>query len=225
MALFAVMILTSCANISEKHMSNIKPVPEDFARPVTKAYRINKGDELSVNFFFAPELNEVIQVRPDGYISLMFIQDILAAGKTPNDLALEIKDKLSKYIQQPDLSVAIRSFANRKAFVGGEVLKPGSIELAKETTLVQALTEAGWITPAATPKNILLIRSDNTGNSNVYSMNLENILYGRDLKQNVYIYPGDQILVPPSETTKAARWIDQHIRQILPFSSSVVVTN
>lgn len=190
-----------------------------------KPYTIGIGDELAINFFFAPELNDVMQVRPDGRISVMFIQDIIASGKTPEQLSTEIKEKLSQYIKQPDMVIVVRSFAGQKAYVGGEVFKPGPVQLTKNENLMQVLTEAGWVTPAARRNEVVLVRRSEDGKEKAYALNIDKIISGEDMSQNVFIYPGDQVLVPPSDAAAFDRWVDQNIRQALPFGTSVVVTN
>lgn len=203
--------------------------PEELGLSATEKvitpYRIGFGDELAINFFFAPELNDVIQVRPDGRISLMFVQDILAVGKTPAELAAEIREKISTHLKQADVSVVVRSFASQKAYVGGEVFKPGSVPLTSTQNVLQVLAEAGWITPAGRRDMVVLVRRGVDGKPGVYPIDVDKITTGQDLSQNVYINAGDMILVPPSSITEFNRWVDQYIRQALPVTGSVVYTN
>jgi polysaccharide export outer membrane protein len=184
------------------------------------AYKIGAGDEIEVKFFFAPDLNDRILVRPDGKISVMFAQDIMAAGKTPEELVDLIKQKLSGHVKQLDLTVVVRTYGSQKLFVGGEVGKPGPVFLSGPETLLQVLGEAGWVTPFAGPTKIALVRRGDDGKENIYSIDASKLINGEDLSQNVYAMAGDVVIVPPSGSVAADRWVDQNLRQMLFFNTS-----
>jgi len=223
-AIVLMCLLSGCTPPVSKSSSWEKLAPAT-ANETQKPYTIGAGDELEVKFFFAPELNDVMQVRPDGKISLMFAQDIQAAGKTPEELAADIRRRLQPHVRQPELVVVMRSYASQKAFVGGEVLKAGPVQLAGHENLLQVLDEAGWITPAADHDVVLLMRRDEDGKESVYPLNLGKVMNGQDMKQNVIVQAGDVVLVPPSGVTSFDRWIDQYIRQAVPLNSGVIITN
>jgi protein involved in polysaccharide export with SLBB domain len=183
------------------------------------AYRIGVGDELEIKFFFTPELNDRITVRPDGKISIMFAQDLQAAGSTAEDLAELIKSKLAPHVKQLDLVVVVRSFASQKVYVGGEVSKPGSIQMSGREDLLQVINDAGWITPAASREQIFVVRRGDNGKDAIYPINLRRILTGEDMSQNVTLQAGDIVMVPPSDVTQADRWVDQNVRQMIPVST------
>jgi polysaccharide export outer membrane protein len=218
------LLLSACGPVVTKPgpMEKLHANAQDIPVPT---YRIVAGDEVEVKFFFAPELNDLVQVRPDGRISLMFAQDIQAAGKTPEELSGDIKKKLKSYMKQSDLVVVMRSFANQKVFVGGEVAKPGAVQLAGNENLLQVINEAGWITPTGSADEVVLVRKGDDGKEAVYPLNLSKVISGEDVSQNINVMAGDIVLVPPSDVTAFDRWIDQHIRQALPLNSSVVITN
>ncbi len=134
-------MLAGCAETPKNYtpLSTIKTDPP--AAPAPKApYRLGPGDELEVKFFFAPELNDRMTVRPDGKISIMFAQDIQAAGLTAEELASDIRAVLAPHVKQLDLVVIVRSFASQRAYVGGEVTKPGPVNLNGNETLLQVLS-------------------------------------------------------------------------------------
>jgi polysaccharide export outer membrane protein len=166
-----------------------------------------------------------LQVRPDGKISVMFAPDVDAVGKTPEELAAVLKQRLASHLNQLDLVVVMKSFASQKVFVGGEVAKPGMIQLIGGETLLQVLSEAGWVTPFGRTHEVVLLRRGADGNEAAYVLDVTKIVSGEDTTHNVIVQAGDQILVPPSEVTSFDRWIDQYIREALPLNTSAVITN
>jgi len=216
------MLLAACGS------SVVRPAPIAHLgldiRDITAApYVIGAGDEIEIKFFFTPELNEVVQVRPDGKISMMFAQDIKAAGKTPEQLARYITRKLAPHIKQSDLVVIMHGFGSQKAYVGGEVAKPGAVQLLGRETVLQVLSEAGWTTPAAHRDEIVLVRRAEEGEEEVYILNIGKMMTGEDMTQNVIVQAGDLILVPPSGAVVFDRWVDRNIRQAIPLPTEFIV--
>ena len=189
-------------------------------------YRIGAGDELEIQFFFVPDLDDVVQVRPDGRISLMFVRDVMAAGKTPQELTEFLQHKLKRHVKQPDLVVTVKSFASQKVYVGGEVNKPGAVMLTAKASILQVLGEAGWVTPAANSEEIIIIRRDSAKEA-VYHINMAQIISGEDVIQDISVQAGDVILVPPSGAIAVDRWVDRNIKNALPFNlgASYIYTN
>jgi len=222
----AVLLLTlaGCTPIA----NHTTPVAKITAPPApsssdTRPYRIGVGDELELKFFFTPELNDRLTVRPDGKISIMFAQDIQAAGRTPQELADLIKHKLSKHVKQLDLVVIVRTFASQKVYVGGEVGKPGPVMLTGRENLLQVINDAGWVTPYASHDKLMLVRRDAKGRDVIYPIDFSDLMNGEDMSQNLLVQAGDIVLVPPSGATALDRWVDQNLRQAVPFSMGVVV--
>jgi protein involved in polysaccharide export with SLBB domain len=216
--------LDGCAQKSSNYtpLASIKSDPPPMTAPKTP-YRLGAGDELEVRFFFAPELNDRMTVRPDGKISIMFAQDIQAAGLTAEELASDIRAVLAPHVKQLDLVVIVRSFASQRVYIGGEVAKPGPVPLTGNETLLQVLAAAGWITPSGSDQ-IVVVRRDASGSEKIYPVNVGQLEAGVDMAQNIPVQSGDMILVPPSEVVVSDRWVDQYIRQILPFVPSAGVS-
>jgi protein involved in polysaccharide export with SLBB domain len=221
-ALAMTVVLAGCAQkiVNPEPLAALPAVGQSMGTP----YRIGVGDELEIKFFFAPELNDRMFVRPDGKISVMFAQDIQATGLTADELASDIRAVLAPHIKQLDLVIVVRSFASQKVFVGGEVAKPGPILLSTgPETVMQVLDEAGWVTPASGDR-VLLVRRDPAGKEKIYPVEFNKLMNGEDLGQNVLVQAGDLVLVPPSDPVTLDRWVDQNIRQALPFSTGVGVS-
>ena len=222
-AVMACMLVAGCGPVVKKP-GQFKALHSEITDATALPYRIGVGDELEVKFFFTPELNDRITVRPDGKISIMFAQDIKASGETPEKLASIIKKSLAPHVTQPDLVVVVRSFGSQKVYVGGEVSKPGSVLMAGRERILNVLAEAGWMTMAARSDEVVLVRKLPDGHENVYPLNLKKAISGEDMLQNVMLQPGDLVIVPPSDVVVADRWVDQHLRQMLFFNTSAGVT-
>ena len=92
-------------------------------------YQIQIGDALDIKFFYHPELNESVMVRPDGRISLQLVHEVQASGLTPEQLRQNLRKKYEPQISQPEIAVIVRSFTAQKVYVDGEVAKPGLVPL------------------------------------------------------------------------------------------------
>ncbi|MDX2028397.1 MAG: polysaccharide biosynthesis/export family protein [Alphaproteobacteria bacterium] len=214
-------LLAACASNPPK-TAPLDSLKAEAAEPAAP-YRIGIGDEIEIKFLFAPDLNDRLTVRPDGKISVMFAQDVQAAGQTTEELAAALKKKLAKRVKQLDMLVVVRTFGSQRVFVGGEVMRPGPVQLVGRENILQVLNQVGWITPEAGGDKIVLVRRDAEGRENLYPVNLDRLVKGEAMAQNIFVQAGDVILVPPSDAVEADRWIDQNIRKILPFSTGASV--
>jgi len=229
-SLIASIIFALAASGCEPEVTHPAPVAKIITPPVAippvaqpTAYHIGVGDEVELKFFFTPELNDRMTVRPDGKISVMFAQDIQAAGQTAEQLAETIKYKLASHVKQLDLVVVVRTFASQKVYVGGEVGKPGPVQLMTRENLLQVINDAGWITPLASRDKVMLVRRGADGRDAIYPIDFRKILTGEDMSQNVTLQAGDLLLVPPSGTVEVDRWVDQNIRQMIPVGAGVFI--
>ena len=224
LGVFLVAILGGCV-AAPHNFTPLASIKTDPSLPQTfkSAYRLGAGDEVEVKFFFTPELNDRLTVRPDGKVSIMFAQDIQAAGLTAEELASDIRAVLAPHVKQLDLVVIVRGFASQKAYVGGEVTKPGSVPLTGNERLLQVLADAGWVTPAGAD-TVVVVRRDAEGTEKIYPVNIAQLASGQNMDQNISMQPGDMVLVPPSDAVVSDRWVDQNIRQLLPFTPSAGVS-
>jgi protein involved in polysaccharide export with SLBB domain len=212
--------MSACGAVNVSDPAPLDNIKAGSAGSVPTAYKIGAGDEIELKFFFAPDLNDRMTVRPDGKISVLFAQDVQAAGSTPEELSDRIRKLLSSHVKQPEVTVVVRTMASQKVFVGGEVAKPGPVQLTQSENILQVLDEAGWVTPFAGRSEVTLIRHDASGKESAYVIDIDDLTSGDDMSQNVTVMAGDVIVVPPSNAVAADRWVDQYIRQVLPFSTN-----
>jgi polysaccharide export outer membrane protein len=158
-------------------------------------YLIGADDILSIVYWREKELSAEVVVRPDGMISLPLLNDIRAAGLTPDQLRGELTAAASKFVEEPTVTVVVKAINSRKVFVTGQVGKPGPYALNSSVTVLQLISTAGGLTEYAKKSKIMVLRTEN-GKSVALPFNYEEVLEGRRLQQNVELRPGDTVLVP-----------------------------
>jgi protein involved in polysaccharide export with SLBB domain len=211
----------STARIGEQNTPStaLSPVGNDASGPIVPGnYVIHPNDELSIKFFYNPELNEDVVVRPDGKISLQLVDEIQASGKTPTQLDKELTELYSVELKRPAITVIMRSFGGQQVFVGGEVGKPQAITLTPEMTPLQAVMNAGGFLDTANQKNVMVIRAGTNNQPQTYAVNLNQIADGDSPDMRFQLHPGDVVYIPKTGIAKADVWMDQHIRRFLLFN-------
>ena len=156
-----------------------------------KTFVIGPEDGLSVRVWREPELSGSFTVRPDGKISLPLVNEIQAAGLTPEQLSAAIVQSLSRYMNRPEVSVSVVAVNSRKYYIQGEVQKPGAYPLVVPTTILEALVNAGGFREFANTKKIVLLRNG----KDRLKFNYKDVTRGKHTEQNVLLQPGDQIIV------------------------------
>lgn len=181
-------------------------------------YRIVAGDQLALKFFYAPELNESVTVRPDGKINLLLVGDVQAAGLAPAQLAQQLRAAYTQTLRYPEVAVEIeKGFGMQQIFVGGEVTHPGVQPLTPSLTLMRALIAAQGLKDSAAPSRVLILRRDANGASQVTKIDVATQMRGGHASDPV-LQPYDVVLVPPSRVARLNKWIDLYIRRNLPVS-------
>lgn len=156
-------------------------------------YKIGREDVLDVAVWRDPDLSRVLPVRPDGYISLPMVGEIMADGKTPDQLAADIRKKLTAYVQEPKVSVIVREVNSARVFVTGEVARPGAYPIKARTSLVQALALAGGLSEFANGEGILVLRN---GQSGGIPVRYSDLISSGDDRADFILQPGDTVVVP-----------------------------
>ncbi len=136
-----------------------------------------------------------IPVRPDGKISLPLLNDVQAAGLTSMELAGVIRDGLTKYITNPQVTVTVTEINSRRVYCTGEVLKPGALSLLPNMTALQAISSCGGFTQFARIKGIYILRVEN-GKQVQHPFNYKDVVKGKKPEDNILLQPGDVIVVP-----------------------------
>jgi len=163
--------------------------------PVTtdQEYRIGPEDVLKIDVWKEPEITRTIPVRPDGKISLPLLNDVQAAGLTAMQLAGNIRDALTKYLNNPQVTVTVTQINSRRVFVTGEAARSGALPLLPGMTVLQALSSSGGFTQFAREKDIYILRNEN-GKQVKLPFNYKDVVKGK--KEDFLLQPGDVIVVP-----------------------------
>jgi polysaccharide export outer membrane protein len=159
------------------------------------AYVIGPEDILDINVWKEPDVSRVVPVRPDGRISLPLINDVQAAGLSPQQLAGSVSEKLKKYLNGPQVTVIVTGMNSQRVFVVGEVLRAGAFPMLPGMTVLQALSSAGGFSTFADVKKIHVVRLRN-GKQIEIPFNYREVVKGDNSEQNVKLEPGDTIVVP-----------------------------
>jgi len=160
------------------------------------AYKIGRGDVLEIVTWKEPDFTrENVLVRIDGKISFPLLGDVQAAGRTTLEVNKEIETGLKDYVENPTVTVTVKSPQSQKFYILGEVKKTGEYNLIKGLTVLQAFAIAGGFTDWASKKEIILLRYEN-GKEKVYNINYKKIVNDKDFSQNISIKTDDTIIVP-----------------------------
>ena len=168
-------------------------MPTGVALPT--GYVIGPEDVLTIVFWRDKDMSGDVVVRPDGQITLPLLNDVPAAGKTPEQLRTAIHEGANRYIEDPTVSVVVKQINSRKVFITGMVGKPGMYPLTGPTTVLQLISMAGGLNEYARTKDIIVTRTE-AGQQKALKFNYKDVLKGKNLKQNIELKPGDTVLVP-----------------------------
>jgi len=159
------------------------------------AYVIGPGDELSIVFWRDKDMSGDVIVRPDGKISLPLLNEIQAAGDTPEQLRARLLEAASKYVEQPTATVVVKEIHSRNAYITGKVAKPGAYTVAADMNVVQLIALAGGLLEYADDKHIVVIRSEG-GRQQYHQFNYKDVVDQKRPQQNITLRPGDTVVVP-----------------------------
>lgn len=177
-------------------------VPETPLAPDPKVgadYVIGPGDTLQVFVWRNPELTTSIPVRPDGKISTPLVEDMVAVGKTPSQLARDIEGVLAEYIRQPQVNIivsnAVSAFSQVRVI--GQVENPQALPYREGMTVMDAVLAAGGLGTFAAGNRAKVVRKEDGGQKE-FRIRLADLVNKGDLSQNLELRPGDVIVVPES---------------------------
>ena len=187
----AVMILFGCTTIPDLPDT----IADNNAMPV---YIIGPGDQLQIFVWGNPELSTTVPVRPDGRITTPLIEDVIASGKTPVQLARDMEKYLSAYIKTPVVNVIVTGFVGRfseQVRVIGEAVKPQSLPYRENMTLLDVIIAVGGLTEFSAGNRARIVRTIN-GEQAAFRVRLDDLLKDGDISANTGMMPGDILIIP-----------------------------
>jgi polysaccharide biosynthesis/export protein len=185
----------------------------------TPPYQLQAGDVIEIRLFYNPELNEQVQIRPDGRVSLQLIGEVELASKTVSGAIAELREKYAKEVRTPEVTIQIKTYATQKVYVVGEVLRPGVITLPGPMTILDAVSEAGGVKLNGNTRLAILLRKGPDGLPQERKLTLFN--HGQpSADAGMLLCPFDVVMVPETKISRIDRWVDQSIKQVVPFLMS-----
>ncbi len=170
------------------------PVPH--AARADDEYAIGPSDVLEVNVWKDPELSAKVPVRPDGKISLPLIGELQVSGLTAMNVQLIVANKLKEYIANPEVTVIVTEIKSRTYVVVGKIAHPGSFDLSKPTSVLDAIAIAGGFLDFAKVSKVYIIRKDDSGKTLRLPFEYKKVINQRNTAENIDLKNGDTIVVP-----------------------------
>jgi len=189
---FFVLALGGCA-------AQPRPAVVETSAPVHE-YLIGPGDDINIAVWHNPEVSLSVQVRPDGKITTPLVEDMPAAGKTASQLARDIEKTLSKYIQEPIVTVIVTGFVgpySQQIRVIGQAAEPKALPYRDNMTVLDVVIAVGGITEFAAGNKTRIIRNID-GKQQQFLVRLDDLIKDGDISANVTMRPGDIMVIPES---------------------------
>ena len=202
-AAFAALLLVSCGStghLGSADQLRVAPQTAEEVAATAPDYLIGPLDQLEVFVWRAPELSTKVTVRPDGRISTPLVEDMVAAGKTPTQLAKDLEGSLGVYVKSPQVSVIVSNFQStfdQQVRVIGEAQKPIALPYQSGMTVLDVMVAVGGLTQFAAGNKSVLIRGTGEDRQS-YRLRLDDLLRKGKIGANVPVLPGDVILIPES---------------------------
>ena len=205
-----------CSPATQRNLPSAN-MPTPSVIPTVEEYILQPGDQLDIKFFYNPEINEEVIIRPDGKISLQLIDEVQASGLTPSQLDNFLTSQYAKELQNPSVTVILRSISTSQVYVGGEVNNQGLITLQTGMTPLQAIFNCGGFKESARPDKTIIIRKGPGNQPIPIELNLTDIIQGTSAQANLVLNPHDIVFVPKSGIAKANKFVNQYIENLLLF--------
>jgi protein involved in polysaccharide export with SLBB domain len=205
-------------------LADLPPVQERiYPGDVLRIVR-NSGETPTISAFTANSIYELTlyTVLNDGSFSYPFIGKVEAGGRTPEQLAVILEERLKPYYREPGVTVNINQAPGNTVFVGGSVRNPQPYSASIASTLEQAIVTAGGVMPDADSRNVALLRSDADGLYKTYFVDFSQLLQGGEQgRRAVALQRGDVVFVPKSGVGNRIEGVDLYLNQLIPFVKTI----
>jgi len=183
---------------------------------VPAAYRLHQGDELTIMFPADRTLDYTVPVSPAGTLTVPSGGEVIAAGRTIEEVQAEIEVKMAELLLDPRASIVLSRVAEQPVYVLGEVKDPGAVTSTGTIRLSMALAEAGGILSSGQPSSVMIIRTTGVAEATAIKVDFAGVLSGGDLSQDLTLEPYDVVFVPQSIIGKVNEFVDLFFNQIAP---------
>ena len=186
-----VLVATGCAT------QNSNPPAPVLASSPDYNYIVGPGDNLNINVWRNPELSSSVPVRPDGKVSTPLVDELVAQGKTPTQIARDVEVALAKFVRDPVVTVIVTNFVgpySEQIRVVGEAAKPQFLPYKQKMTVMDVMIAVGGLTDFADGNKATIIRASDSNKR--YSVRLNDLVKRGDISANVEMLPGDILIIP-----------------------------
>ena len=184
------------------------PTPADPAAvAIASFYRLQPTDVVEVKYTYTPEYNATVMVRPDGFITLPIVGEVLVARLTVREVKDVIVTQASQRLRDPELTVEIKDFQKPRFVVGGDVGKPGQFELRGQVTVLEAVAMAGGFKTSAKHSQVLLFRRFDQEKAVTRIVDAKVLTRPGSDQEDPLLLPGDFLFVPQNRISKIERFI------------------
>lgn len=176
------------------------PTPTSGSQVDGDTYMIGPGDMLNVFVWRNPDFSVRVPVRPDGKITTPLVEDMVAVGKTPSQLARDIEGVLEEFVRSPQVNVIVEQFVGEFASqirVVGQAARPQALAFRERMTILDVVIEVGGLTEFAAGNRARVVRYEN-GRQREYRVRLNDLMNKGDMSQNLAMRPGDVVVIPGS---------------------------
>lgn len=190
----AFLVLGACVSVPDATM----PLPQEAT--VAYDYRLGPGDTVSIHVWRNPEVSQTVPIRPDGKITMPLVQDLPASGKTATQLAEQIQQRLSKYIQDPVVTVTVTNFVgpySEQIRVVGQAAKPQALAYRQGMSLMDVVIAVGGLAEFAAGNSATITRTID-GKQHKIPVRLNDLIKRGDVSANMSVRPGDVLIIPES---------------------------
>ncbi len=186
-----VLGATGCAT------QNANPPAPVLASSPDYNYIVGPGDNLNINVWRNPELSSSVPVRPDGKVSTPLVDELVAQGKTPTQIARDVETALAKFVRDPVVTVIVTNFVgpySEQIRVVGEAAKPQFLPYKQKMTVMDVMIAVGGLTDFADGNKATIIRASDSNKR--YNVRLKDLVKRGDISANVEMLPGDILIIP-----------------------------
>jgi len=217
------LALIGCGGTTHPPAVPLPPLDTDALKPGAAAvgpdYRLRPGDVLRVKFFYHPELDVKLPVRPDGGIAMQVAGEMHVEGLTTGELERLIVERTSDRLREPEVTVMVADPAEQKVYVGGEVEAPGFVVFIPGMTPLQAIMGRGGFTNTARIDSVLRLSPAHPDN---HATRLD---FTRPLIEGspewTEVTAGDVLFVPRTFIGDVNTFVQLYIRNVLPVSPRI----
>jgi protein involved in polysaccharide export with SLBB domain len=221
--LSALLLLSGCfPNYSDipRHEVDLPAVPLEFGAASepegSPVYRLQTGDRLAIKSQFHEELGGKATVGPDGQAAIPGLGQFQAVGLTVDEFAAEITRRAAITHRDPSITVTVEEYTKYRAFIGGEVRRPGYVDLQPGMTSLRAVMERGGFSYTARLDSVLHIAWNPQGGYSAKRVDLRRVLETGDTTQDLALGPNDVVYVPATWITNADLWVRQWLIDLIP---------